>query len=306
MNRRLATLALALYPLAFRRRYGEEMRALLHDAPPSTMGVLDLLRGALTAHLRPPPALAPAVAPEERVRASASAVLACWVAFAATGLGFYKTTEDARFTAAGETHGLLGGAHLAVQILAVVGSAAVLIGAAPLVVAALCSARRERRLRRLVAIPPTAVGLFALLTGLMVALAQSQHAQHASTVTRGLFVLWLLSGLACGAACVLAARRALFAIAVKRTWLIAALGCGAVATGAMVAIALASVVYTLTLSLDASAVAATANGPLGGFSVAASLAGQAVLMALAASLATITTARGWRAGGRLVGPQATG
>ena len=46
-------LALALYPLAFRRRYEQEMRALLEDSPPRVLALLDLLRGAMAAHLRP-------------------------------------------------------------------------------------------------------------------------------------------------------------------------------------------------------------------------------------------------------------
>jgi hypothetical protein len=95
----LARRVLALHPLAFRRRYGQEMRALLEQTPARAATVLDLLRGALVAHLRPPAAVAGFVAPADRVRASASAVLACWVAFAAAGFGFYKTTEDGSFSA---------------------------------------------------------------------------------------------------------------------------------------------------------------------------------------------------------------
>jgi len=53
MSTRLARLALALYPLAYRRRYGQEMHALLGDVPPGLRGLLDLVRGALAAHLRP-------------------------------------------------------------------------------------------------------------------------------------------------------------------------------------------------------------------------------------------------------------
>lgn len=53
MTRRLARLALSLYPLAFRRRYGQEMRALLDQTPTKVPAVLDLFRGALVAHLRP-------------------------------------------------------------------------------------------------------------------------------------------------------------------------------------------------------------------------------------------------------------
>jgi hypothetical protein len=47
------------------------------------MTVLDLLRGALAAHLRPPTAAAELVGCADRVRASVSGQLACWVVFAA-------------------------------------------------------------------------------------------------------------------------------------------------------------------------------------------------------------------------------
>lgn len=45
---------LRLYPSAWRRRYGGEMEALLADRPPSLVDRLDLVRGALDAHLHPP------------------------------------------------------------------------------------------------------------------------------------------------------------------------------------------------------------------------------------------------------------
>ena len=67
MRRRLAGLALALYPLAFRRRYGQEMRALLDETPPGVHTVLDLLRGALAAHLRPPAGLGALPRPPPRL-----------------------------------------------------------------------------------------------------------------------------------------------------------------------------------------------------------------------------------------------
>jgi hypothetical protein len=47
-----------LYPGAWRRRYGDELAAHLADRPPGWLDRLDLLRGALDAHLHPivPPA----------------------------------------------------------------------------------------------------------------------------------------------------------------------------------------------------------------------------------------------------------
>jgi len=44
---------LRLYPAAWRERYGDEVAALLEEHPASTLDLLDLIRGALDAHLHP-------------------------------------------------------------------------------------------------------------------------------------------------------------------------------------------------------------------------------------------------------------
>lgn len=247
MTRRLARLALWLYPVAFRRRYGEEMRALLDQTLPRALTLIDLLHGAVVAHLHPGPAVAGLVDPADRVRASISGVLDCWVAFAAAGFGFYKTTEDAPFTAAGHAHPLLGDAHLAVQALAIGASAAVVLGALPLIMTALAHARRQRSLRLLVSLPVLAVIVFAGLTGLLVLLAHSQPPRHATVAGRGAFIAWGLAGLACGAICVVASRMALFAVPLARGRLVAALASGTFVTAAMIAMTLATAVYALSL-----------------------------------------------------------
>jgi hypothetical protein len=295
MTRRLARLALLFYPLGFRRRYGQEMRALLDQTPTRALTVLDLLRGALAAHLRPSVAVAGLVDSADRVRASASAQLACWVVFAAAGFGFYKTTEDARFTAAGHAHSLLGGTHAAVQVLALVASAAVLLGALPLIIAALAQARRQPSLRFLVSVPVLAVLLFAVLTGVLILVAHSEHSHRATTVAGGAFIAWGLAGLVCGAVCVVASRRALFAVPLSRGRLLTALTCGTLVTAAMATIALATALYAIALLLDSANLAGASNGPFQAISTGVSLLAQLIVMVLAATLASTTTRRGWRA-----------
>jgi hypothetical protein len=295
MTYRLARLALCLYPLAFRRRYGGEMLALLEQSPPRMLAVADLLRGAVLAHLWPTTPQTGSVDLADRIRASTSAQLACWVAFAAAGFGFYNTTEDAPFATAGHAHHLLGGTYLAVQILAVLASAAVLLGALPLILTALGRARLEPRLRRLVSLPPLAVVAFVGLTRLMELVASSQPAHHASSVGGIAFLAWSIAGLACGAVCVLAARRALFAVPMPRRRLLAAFGCGTLVSAAMVAITLAASLYAIALFIDASSLAASGNGPFQLVSVGVSLVLQLLVMVLAATLAATTTRRGWRA-----------
>jgi hypothetical protein len=296
MTRRLGELALGLYPLAFRRRYGDEMRALLEESPPRPAAVLDLVRGALAAHLRPPASLDGALDASDRLRASESGVLACWVLFAAAGFGFYKTTENIPTRIARHPHSPLGGAHAAIQTLALAGSLAIVAGALPLIVAALGQARRERnlRLRVLVSLPIAAVGVFAGLTGLLVWFARSQHGSDPTTGGRLAFVAWLAAGLACGAVCVVSSRKALFATPVASSRLVWAFGAGALATATMVAMTLVTGLYAIVLALDLPGAAGAQNGPMGGVSTIVSLGGQLAVMSGAGALAMISILRGRR------------
>lgn len=300
LTARLANLALRLYPLAYRRRYGEEMRLLLEDRPPRARTVFDLLKGAARAHLRPGDAPSGVVAPAERVRASASAVLLCWVFFAAAGAGYYKTTEDLPFSTAGDAHPLLRDAHLVVQAAALIGSAAVVLGALPLILAALAQARRDPKLRRTVALALLSLLVFAVLT---VGLIPVAHAQgpNGSRAGSALAIAWGIAGLACGTACVRACRAALFKTAVAPVWLRSALVAGTIVTVAMLAIAVATAVYAIALAVDASHLATEPNGPYQLLSVTASLIVQLAVMVGAGALAALATTRGWQVNRQLAG-----
>ncbi len=294
LTARLARGTLRLYPLAYQRRYGEEMRALLEDSPPRARTVLNLLGGAARAHLRPADAPAGMVDAGERVRASTSGVLLCWVFFAAAGFGYYKSTEDAPFSAAGHAHPLLRDAHLVVQVLAVIGSLAVVIGALPLIVSALVRARRDPALRRTVALAFLPVIAFGALTAVVIAIAHAQPPNHTSDAGYAMSVVWGIAGLACGTACVLGCRAALFSTPASAARLRAALAAATLVTVAMLAIAIATAVYAIALTADAPRVAAAPNGPFHVLSVTASLIVQFVVMAGAAVLAATATRRGWR------------
>lgn len=296
MTARLARAALRLYPLAFQRRYGEEMAALLEQAPPRPLAVLDLLRGALAAHLRPPATAAAYVSPEDRVRASTSGVLTCWVIFAAAGFAFYKTTEDHPFSAAGHAHPLLAGAHVGVQVLAIAASAAVVAGALPLIAAALDRVRRQEGGWRLLLGPVLPLLVFAGLTPWLVILAHAQPANDTtgSTAAQVAFILWGLAGLGCGIACVVGCRSVLFATPVAGRRLRAALACATFVTFAMLVMAAGTAVYAVALAVDASPLSASANGPLQAISTSASLIVQVIVMTLAGALALVATRRGWR------------
>jgi hypothetical protein len=296
----LARLSLDLYPLAYRRRYGDEMRALLDDRPATQRIVLDLIRGALVAHLHPENGPAGAVDATDRVRASASGVLMCWVLFAAAGSAFYKTTEDQPFSAAGHVHPLLRDAHVGVQAVALAASGMVVLAALPLILAAVAWARREPGRWRTVALPIVPVIVFAILTAVVVAIAHGRGANaHPSGAGSGLAVVWGIAGLACGVACALACRAALFATPVAPSRLRAALAYGAFVTVAMFLIAAATATYAIALATDAASVAAESNGPFQVLSVTASLILVTIVMVFAALLAATATRRGWRVRGEL-------
>jgi hypothetical protein len=297
VTRWLARQALRLYPLAHQRRYAEEMRALLEDEPPRAGTILDLLRGAARAHVRGAEAPAGVVAPDERMRASTSAVLLCWVFFAAAGFGYYKTTEDAPFSAAGHAHPLLRDAHLAVQAVALIATAAVALGAFPLILAALAKARHEPGLRRTVALAFVPLIVFGALTAIVIAIAHahgSSGSGSGSGVGSGVAVAWGIAGLACGTACVLACRAALFSTPVAPWHLRVARAAGTVVTAAMLAIAAATAIYAIALSADAARLGAESNGPFQLLSVTASLIIALVVMLGAGGLASVATVRAWR------------
>ena len=102
--------------------------------------------------------------------------------------------------------------------------------------------------------------------------------------------------MACGAVCVVASRRALFAVPLSQARLVTAFRCAALVTAAMAAMALATALYAVALPIDASQLANASNGPLQLIGTEASLVAQLIVMVLAATLATTTTRRGWRGG----------
>jgi hypothetical protein len=294
MNRRAQKVALALYPLAFRRRYGDEMSALVEDSPVGPRATFDLLRGALLAHARPPAGITTVLSPEDRLRATASGVLMCWIAFAAAGFGFYKTTEDHPFSKAGNAHLVIGASHTAIQLLAVLASITVLAGALPLIVAALRQSRRARAVRRATGLAVGAAALFAISTAALVVFASSTKSLSGSAGGVA-FSAWILVGLLSGGVCAFAARSGLFATRVRRRGLAAALACGTLVTVAMALMALTTALYVAALAVNASSLAGQDNGPFGVPSVGISIGFQLVVMLAAASLASVSTRRGWLA-----------
>ena len=277
MRARSGRLALALYPLAYRRRYGDEMAALVEDSGSSSAAVLDLLRGAARAHLHPEPAVAAEVAPDERRRLGLAAVLLCWVLFSFAGLGLYKTTEGRDFEGNVSGGGLIHAAHVGIQMLALVGSLAIVLGAAPLVLAALRQTRERPAARRAALLAGGCVAAFLGATVALVLVAQAKLGLGAGLEAL-ILAAWTLLAVGCGVGCAIAARRGLLAIDVPARVLRLATGCAAVVALAMVAIVALTGVYLVALIAGFPDLAGEPNGPLGVPGARASVTLQLVAM----------------------------
>jgi hypothetical protein len=254
----------------------------------------DLCAELIDAHVRPPAGTPTALSPEGRLRATSSGVLACWIAFAAAGFGFYKTTEDHPFSKAGDAHLALGDAHVAIQVLAVLASIAVLAGALPLVMTALRQARQVRPLRLAAGLAIGGVALFAISTAALVLLAHSARS-ISHTMAGAAFLAWILVGLLSGGACAFAARNGLFAMRVRRRGLVAALACGTLVTAAMALMSIATAIYAVALAFEAPGLAGAGNGPFGLLGAGLSIGFQLVVMLFTAGLAVVSLRRGWSA-----------
>lgn len=279
MSPRLCRAALALYPLAYRRRYGPEMLALIEDTRPGPRGALDLLRGALGAHMRPSSHVNGSLGDEDRTRLAACGVLACWILFSAASLAFYKTTENY-----GSGNFGLSFSHLAVTILAAVASAVVVATAGPFVAIALRQAPAGRKLRRACFLAFGSVGVFLTATGALVAVANSGKG-ISSDESAAILLVWAAIAASCAGVCWFAARRGLFALDLSRDRLNRVLVLAATVTVLMGLIALATLAYGAVVTFGSSGFAGQSNGPLGLLSVSASIWVQAAVMLAAIALA---------------------
>jgi len=292
IGRAAGRLLLNAYPEAWRERYREEMLALLDDDPPGVRGLASLLVGAADAHLRPQASWSERASALARMRLSVGAIFACWIAVSLAGVGFQRTIEDERFLTAAHRHILLAGAEDAIVAGALIGALAVAWGGLPLLWRAvrLAVARRDRRLARLLALPPLAVAGFVGVSRLLVALAPARHGAFPATFVLAAGAPWLVCAIACAAVCALTPPAVLRRVLPSRAELRRASAAGVVLSLAMCLVTGALLVYVLVLCLQAPALSATTTGPLG-TSTAVLLAAQCLLATSAAALALRSAVR---------------
>ncbi len=280
---------LSLYPEAWRDRYGTEMSALLDETPPSVAAILDLVRGALAAHLRPLPGSAPAI----RARGTIAGVLGCFIVFCFFGSGFAKTTENYDYIE--HVHPLLGVSHSLILIGAIVAAGALVLAAAPLVRAVLAEVHRtrDRSLMKLIAVPPAGIGMFVGSVGLLV-LWLNAHDHRAGVGGWLLLGFCALCAVVGGLACWAAPRAIMRRIEIPRNAFALSVSAMALVALCMAVIALATGVFLVGIIADSPQIGAAGNGPGQLIDVTTSIAIQLAAMLALSAVAALSAARGLR------------
>jgi hypothetical protein len=140
----LASLALMLYPPAWRERYADEVRALVEEAGSGPATVASLAVRAVPAWVNPPRHLHDRGA---RMRASVATVLVAWSALTGVGAVFVQLTQLQGFRAPG--HPLVQWCYLIFDAALAVSVLTAAVGGVPLWLQMVRLARRERRRREL-------------------------------------------------------------------------------------------------------------------------------------------------------------
>jgi hypothetical protein len=187
----LARAALALYPAAWRARYGDEVRVLLDDSGAGPRAIASLAWRALPAWIWPPRHLYGRPA---RMRASLATVLVAWTALTGLALVFAQLTQAQGLRPASHpvvqwSYWIFDGAFL-VSVLAVAA------GGLPLWLLMMRSARREHRPRDLAYLlsPVVAPAIYLAAVSVTVSLIRPVHG-----VGLPWFLAFVAGGFAAGA-----------------------------------------------------------------------------------------------------------
>ena len=191
--RHVSPLLLRLYPDYWRSRYGDEFAAVLEAYPLRLTTILDVLIGALDAHINPQDATGRIIHMINRPRRSAIVIFWAYIAFVLAGLNFSKSTEDDvhRLTS---VHSDLALVYFVIEAGAALALLAVLAGGVPLALAALWRAWEQKRwdIPLLLAVPPVALAIWIGWTLVIVLLIAPSNPQVAASDPRAglVFLSW--------------------------------------------------------------------------------------------------------------------
>jgi hypothetical protein len=286
---------LRLYPRQWRQRYEEEFVALLEGCPRSPLVLLDVLLGALDAHIAPQDNTGRILQMINRPRWTAITVFCAYIVFVVAGFGFQKMTEYDDFVEAARSHAAIGISFDIVVAGSAVALLAVLAGGLPIAFAALKYALAARRwdIPLLFLVPPVALAVWIGHTILLTAvLAPAHHGLSLHTFPGVLLIpswfgVFALAAIASTAAVSLAIARSNIDARVFRF----ALGPATIATLAMVTMFIAVVVWGVSLRADAPQLF-NGDGGILATSTAASWLAQVTIMGIATAIAVGSLVRG--------------
>jgi hypothetical protein len=296
--RRLERLLVGLYPRAWRERYEEEFVAMLEQRPASPSDLVDVALGALDAWVRPQVVSEGGRLVIPRMRSSLLVVLWAWVGFVAAGVGFQKMSEYEEFVSAARENPVVGISFETVVVGAVVALAAIVVGGAPIVLAAIREALAEGRrdVPLLFCVPLFSAAAFVgyvLVLGKIIYPSLGRLAVHDALnvmLFLSLMGAFLLAAAASAAAVSVAVSRCEIGARFYRI----ALFPGTLAALAMGVVLAATVVWGLALRAQAPALFSGDEGVLATPTVASWLAIVAV-MAVCACASSAAMVRGLRA-----------
>ncbi len=196
---------LRLYPRTWRQRYEDEVLAMLEQYPCSFLDGVDLLCGALDAHLHPHlgttgmPLLERIKQMLSLLRRSLLTIFCAYIGFILAGAAFQKLTEYDDFKEAAQAHSVVGLSFNLVVIGAFVALLAVIAGGLPIAIAIIRSAFAQKRYSTLLllAVPILAFAVFLGSTLFLEAIDRPNN-QLAPFwhlfLSRGIFLGVLLAG----------------------------------------------------------------------------------------------------------------
>jgi hypothetical protein len=280
----LSRAALALYPPAWRARYGDEVRALLDDSGGGLRAIASVAWRVMPAWIWPPRHLYDRAA---RMRASLATVLVAWSMLAGLGLVFAQLTQFQGYRPPG--HPIVGRSYGIFDAALVLSVLVAAVGGLPLWLLMLRRVRREHRPRETayLLLPVVAPASYYIAVAVTVRLVR-----HAGGVGPWWFLAFTVLGFAAAAVAAAGPGLALRRLRPRGPAVRLAASAAGLAVAAMVLAAAASSVAAVGLSLWARDFAGYHDGVVLGLYLA--------LVIAAATVASVSAARGARAA--LAGP----
>lgn len=150
MNSDRASQLVQIYPQEWRERYGEEFAAVLEAQPGSVVVMLDVLRGALDAHLHASWLVGRGIPMERRLRLYEVAFFCAFMLFFVGFLPFGRIADPTpTFDAAARAHPMLAAVYHVVIGITAVATLLVALGGIPVLLASVLGAWRARDWRAL-------------------------------------------------------------------------------------------------------------------------------------------------------------